>query len=136
MFSCSHFSNFLSDPIGKQRAMSKRGQEATSSEPSPMAKPRPMIPAKAKPLNLVHTQSVEHECLVARTRVETFLHEVLGSLVNPGNTDERKEVEIAAGISLRSATRSEVGYSQVSRQDNFPIAAGNIMREDQLQNTQ
>ena len=30
MFSCSHFSNFLSDPIGKQRAMSKRGQEATS----------------------------------------------------------------------------------------------------------
>ena len=30
MFSCSHFSNFLSDPIGKQSAMSKRGQEATS----------------------------------------------------------------------------------------------------------
>ena len=24
MFSCSHFSNFLSDPIGKQSAMSKR----------------------------------------------------------------------------------------------------------------
>ena len=31
MFSCSHFSNFLSDPIGKQSVMSKRGQEATSS---------------------------------------------------------------------------------------------------------
>ena len=46
MFSCSHFSNFLSDPIGKQSAMSKRGQEATSSEDSPMAKPKPMIPAK------------------------------------------------------------------------------------------
>ena len=29
--SCSHFSDFLSnDPIGKQSAMSKRGQEATS----------------------------------------------------------------------------------------------------------
>ena len=32
MFSCSHFSNFLSYPIGKQSAVSKRGQETTSSE--------------------------------------------------------------------------------------------------------
>ena len=40
MFSCRHFSNFLSNPIGKQSAMSKRGQEATSSEGSPMAKPK------------------------------------------------------------------------------------------------
>ena len=45
MFSCSHFSNFLSDPIGKQSAMSKRGQETTSSEGSPMAKPKPVVPA-------------------------------------------------------------------------------------------
>ena len=30
--SCSHCSNFLSDLMGKQSAMSKRGQEATSSE--------------------------------------------------------------------------------------------------------
>ena len=53
MFSCSHISNFLSDPIGKQSAMSKRGQETTSSEGSPMAKPKPMVPAKAKPVKLV-----------------------------------------------------------------------------------
>ena len=53
MFSCSHFSYFLCDPIGKQSVMSKRGEEATSSEGSLMAKPRPMIPAKAKPVNLV-----------------------------------------------------------------------------------
>ena len=53
MYSCSHFSNFLSDPIGKQSAMSKRGQELTSSEGSPMAKPEPMVPAKARPVNLV-----------------------------------------------------------------------------------
>ena len=46
MFSCSHFRNFLADPIGKQSAMSKSGQEVTSSEGSPMA--RPMVPAKAK----------------------------------------------------------------------------------------
>ena len=51
MFSSSHFSNFLSDPIRKQSAMSKRGQTATSSEGSPMVKPKPMIPAKARPIN-------------------------------------------------------------------------------------
>ena len=38
MFNCSHSSNFLSDPFGKQSVVSKRGQEATSSEDSPMAK--------------------------------------------------------------------------------------------------
>ena len=53
MFSCSHSSNFLSDPIGKQSAMSKRGLEATSSEGSPTSKPKPMVPAKTRPVNLV-----------------------------------------------------------------------------------
>ena len=33
--------------------MSKRGQEATSNEGSPMAKPRKAILAKARPINLV-----------------------------------------------------------------------------------
>ena len=61
MYSCSHFSNFLSDnsdQVGKQSAMSKRGQKTTSNEGSPTAKAKP--------------------------------------LVNPGNTDETKEVEIAS----------------------------------------
>ena len=62
MFSCSHFSNFLSDPIGTQSAMSMRGQEATSSEGSPMTKPKPMILAKARPVNLAsHSPSSERE---------------------------------------------------------------------------
>ena len=41
MYSCSHFSNFLSDnsdQVGKQSAMSKRGQNTTSNEGSPKAK--------------------------------------------------------------------------------------------------
>ena len=38
---------------GKQSAMSKRGQEATSSEGSPMAKPKPTVPAKTRPVNLL-----------------------------------------------------------------------------------
>ena len=51
MFSCNQFSDFLSDPIGKQSAMSKRGQEATSGEGSPMAKPKLVEPARARPLD-------------------------------------------------------------------------------------
>ena len=69
MFSCSHFSNFLSDPIGKQSAMSKRGQEATSSEGSPTTRPvnialRGPWSAREKPL------------------------QDLGYLANPENVDE------------------------------------------------
>ena len=60
-FSCSLFSSFLSDPIGKQSAMSKSDQEATSSEGSPMAKPKLMVPAKTRPCQLGVTQSVERE---------------------------------------------------------------------------
>ena len=111
MFLCSHFSNFLSDPIGQQSAMSKR-----------MAKPRPAIPAKARPLNFV-----------ARSpRSKEDFSQSLGYLVNPVNADERKEVEVAPGNSWRSASRSEVGYSQASRQENAPMASGNSWREEQL----
>ena len=92
MFSCSHFSDLLSnDQVGKQSAMSKRGQEATSNEGSPMAKPRPAIPAKARPINLV----------MRSPRSEKDSSQSLEYLVNPANADERKEVEIAPGNSWR-----------------------------------
>ena len=52
-FSCSYFSEFLSEPIGKQSAMSKGGQQAASREGSPVAKPKPTVPAKARQINLV-----------------------------------------------------------------------------------
>ena len=100
--------------VGKQGAMSKRGQKTTSNEGSPMAKARP--------------------CLVARDRrSEEPSSRSLGSLVNPVNANERKEVEIVSGNSVRSASGSETGYSQASRPDKVPIAAGNSMREDQHQ---
>ena len=76
MFSCSHFSNFLSDnsdQFGKQSAMSKRGQKTTSNDCSPTAKAKP--------------------CLVLREqRSEAISSRSLGSLVNTVNADERKEV--------------------------------------------
>ena len=68
MFSCSHFS-IPSDPIGKQSAMSKRGQEATSSKGSPMA----------KPVNLV---------LRSPWSTRWNPPQDLGYRVSPGNVDE------------------------------------------------
>ena len=59
--------------------MSKRGQEATSSEGSPMVKPRPMIPAKTKPVKFVFRSPWS-------TR-ENPPHN-LGHLVTPVNVDE------------------------------------------------
>ena len=53
MYSCIHFSNFLSDNSdqgGKQSATSKRSQETTSNEGSPTA--------KAKPCLVVHDRGV------------------------------------------------------------------------------
>ena len=78
--------------------------------------------AKAKP------------CMVARDpRSEEICSQSLRYLVNPVNTDERKEVEIPAGNSGRFASRPDVGYLQASRQKNAPMAAGNSWREEQLQ---
>ena len=106
IFSCSHSNDFLSELIGKQSAMSKRGQEATSGEGSPMAKPKPMVPAKARPLKLASRSPWSEK--------NSSLN--LGYLVNPRNAVERKGVEIASGNSLQTASKSEIGYSQVSRQ--------------------
>ena len=80
MISCSHFSNFLSDPIGKQSAMSKRGKEATSSEGSPLAKPKPMVPAKTSLVNLVSR--------TPRGAREKILRRIERYPVNLGNVDE------------------------------------------------
>ena len=78
MYSCIHFSDFLSDDqVRKQSAMSKRGQKTPSNEGSPMAKARP--------------------CLVARDpRSEQIPSQSLGSLVNPGiPMNEKKSMETA-----------------------------------------
>ena len=74
MFSCSHFSDFLSDDqVRKQSTMSKSGQKTTSNEGSPTAKAEP--------------------CLVLREQgSEEISSRSFRSLVNPVNADERKEV--------------------------------------------
>ena len=69
----------------------------------------------------------DHSTWVARRSwSERNSSQNLGYLVNPENADERKGVEIACGNSLQTASKSEVGYSQVSRQENAIIAEGNL----------
>ena len=97
---------------------SRRGQEATSGEDSPMAKPKPLVPAKARPLNLVARSPWSEK----------------NSSQNPVNADERKGVEIASGNSwLQTASKSEIVHSQVSRQEKALRAERNLCME-QLQN--
>ena len=81
-----------------------------------MAKPKPNVPAKARPLNLV-ARSLWRE----KNSAQNF-----GYLVNPGIADDRIGDEIASRNSLQTASKSEVGYSQVSRQENVLIAEGNL----------
>ena len=59
--------NFSDDRIGKQSVMSKKDQEATSSEGSPMAKPKFMAPAKARPLSLVARKEKLHKIWCIRS---------------------------------------------------------------------
>ena len=103
MFSCSQFSYFLSDPIGKQSAMSKRGQEATSSEGSPMAKPKPKVPAKARPVAWSARENPPQD---------------LGYQVNPVIVDEGQGSHTSIRRLVRITQNPEVERSQVRRQDN------------------
>ena len=104
---------FLAIRLESRVPCQKRGQKTTSNEGSPTAKAKP--------------------CLVARDpRSEDISSRSLESLVNPVNTDERKDVEIASKKLVRPDSRSEVGYSQGSRQENVPLASRKLVREDPL----
>ena len=110
MYSCGHFSEFLSyDPVRKQSAMSKRGQKTTSNESSPTAKAK--------------------SCLVLREqRDEEISSRCLGFLVNPCDADDRKEVVQASKQLVQPESNSEVGYSQTTRQENVPQASRKLVR--------
>ena len=106
---CSHFRNFLSDPIGKQSAMSKRGQDATFSEGSPMLEPKPTVPAKARPINLV---------LHSPWSAREISSQNLGYPVNPVN-DDKGQGDLTRTRKLVQTTQNpEVERSQVKRQEN------------------
>ena len=70
-------------------------------------------------------------CRVKRS--EEISSRSLGSLVNPENADERKEVVQASWQLVQPDSNSKVGYSQASRQENVPQATRKLVREDQNQ---
>ena len=89
--------------------MSKRGQDATSSEGSPMANAKRMIPAKARPINLVL-----HSPWSARENPS----QDLGCPVNLEN-DDKGQGDLTRTRKLVQTTQNpEVELSQVKRQEN------------------
>ena len=109
MFFCSHFGSFLSYPNGKQSAMSERGLEAISSKGSPMPKPKPMIQAKARPINLV-----SHSPWGARENPSQDLR----YLVNLWNVDGSQGSQTSTRKLVRTNQSPEIEFSQVRRQEN------------------
>ena len=57
----------------------------------------------------------------------------MGSLVNPGNDDERKRVGQAPGNWMLGDSKSEVENSQVSRQEKVLQATQKLEQKDQAQ---
>ena len=109
MFSCSHFSNFLSDAIEKQSAIPKRGPEATPSEGSPVTKPKPMVPAKARPVNMV---------LRSPWSARENPPQDLGYSVNPGMSMKDKVVTQVQGDLYGPPKDPEIECSQVRRPED------------------
>ena len=89
MFSCSHFSNFLSDPIEKQSVMSKRGQESTSD-------------GKAK----TNGSSEGDICQRGPWSAKENPPQDLGHLVNPVNDDEEHGDHTSIRRFVRNCTNS------------------------------
>ena len=96
-------------------AKSKRGQNTISNDGSPTA--------DARPFNLV-MHSLGNETTSSRST---------GSLVYPVNEDERKRVGQAPGNWMLYGSLSEVGNSQVSRQEKVLQATRELGQKDQTQ---
>ena len=88
-----------------------------------MAKPKPTIPAKARPLSLVARSPWR----------EKNSSQILVYLVNTGSADERKESLLKNN--WQTASKSEFEYSQESRQENALAVSRNCWHEEQLQKT-
>ena len=90
---------------------STRGQEATSSEGSPMAKPKPMnsAMAKSRPMRLVLQNP-----LCARMNFP----QDLSNLVNPVNVEEEQGGAPSIRKLMRNPGQDPFEYSQVRRQEN------------------
>ena len=116
-YSGSHLRSFLSQ--ARERfvigAMSQRGQDTTSSDESPVA--------KARPTNLVMHGHWKEDVSPQRS----------GSLVNPGNVNNRKGVGLATGNWGSSGSNFEVESSQMYRQEKVNLATRKLGQKDLTQ---
>ena len=94
-------------------AMSKRGQDTTSSDGSPVA--------EARPTNLVMHGQFKEDVSPQKS----------GSLVNPGNDNDRKRVGLASGNWGTSGSNFDVENSQVNRQEKVNLAHRKLGQKDQ-----
>ena len=78
-------------------------------EGSPMAKPKPMVPAKARPVNLV---------LRSPWSARENPPQDLGYPVNPGNVDEGQGSQTNTRRLVRTTQSPEIECSQERRQEN------------------
>ena len=110
MFSCSHFSNFLSDPIGKaERHVKLEDRMRLPVKVHPWQSPEPSVPAKARQINLVL-----HSTWSARENPSQYL----GYPGNPGN-DDKGQGDLTRTRKLVQTTQNpEVERYQVKRQEN------------------
>ena len=113
MFSCSHFSDFFPTIRFESRASCQK-------------RVRRRLRTKA-----LRWRKRDHAWWRAIRGVRKSLHKVLDFWSIQGMPIKRK-VERASRKLVRPDSRSEVGYSQASRQEKVPIVSRKLAREDQL----
>ena len=96
--------------------MSKSGEEATSSEGSPTEKPKPRIPAKARPINLV-----PHSPWSARENSPQDLGYAVRKLVRTTQSPEvakQDDREVASySTSTRKLVRTATPWTEFSKHE-------------------
>ena len=90
-----------------------RSESRAPSDGSPKAKLKPMVPAKARPMNLV---------LRSPWSARENLPQNLGYPVDPGNVDEGQGCQTSTRRLVQTTQNPEVERSQVRRQENAQIS--------------
>ena len=111
MLSCSHFNNFLSDPIGKQ---SRYVKERARSERLPLKVHR----WRNQKQWFQRRRDQSTWCYEARGARGENLPQDLGGTVDPRNVDEGQGIQTSTRKLVRITQSPGVERSQVRRQEN------------------
>ena len=117
MFSYSHLSEFLCEPMGKQSAMSKGGQQAASREGSRQWQNRSLRYRRKRDKSTWY-----HAGRGARK----ILHKIWWIWSIQGISMNKKKWKQSQGNLCKPLQSQKSDNSQVSRQENAPTAEGNL----------